>query len=234
MALFKGSAIVGAVSGKSGGTVFSRNKGGAYLKGYVMPINPNTAKQQAVRTSFANLVSSWKNLTPAQQQLWTDMAPQYPYQNRVGDQSVYTGEILYIKLNQNLDVVGASTLSAPLVPQTFSAVKASTLTMDLTAGVLTEGTFGLDAVPAANEAVVVTITTSMSGGITKPAKSAFKQVIVIPGASAIDDIDITAAYIALYGSPELGTKIFARAEMVNENTGQRLMLGQVETIVSGT
>jgi len=234
MGKIKFSAIVSAASGKIGGNVFARNASGAYVRTWVNPVNPNTAKQQTVKASFANLVSAWKNLSAANQQAWEDMAPQYPYTDRLGETKKYTGQQLYIKLNQNLNVIGASTISSPLVPQTFSAISVDTLDMVLTAGTLTNGTLVLSVEGAATESVIVEVTTALSGGITKPAKGLFRQVLVNTDASTSTDYDFTSEYIALYGSPELGARIFARAYLVNENTGQRIAIGQASTTVSGT
>jgi len=48
MAIIKFSAIVSDARGKIGGNVFSRNKGGSYIRSYVKPINPSTPKQTQV------------------------------------------------------------------------------------------------------------------------------------------------------------------------------------------
>lgn len=234
MAKFLPGIAVSAISGSEGGTTFSHNASGAYFKGKVIPTNPNTAKQQAVRNGFAIHVSTWKNLSSPEQQAWIDMAPQYPYTDSLGQSKTYTGQQLHTKLNQNLQIVGSPTLSTPLVPQTFSNMKVSSLTMTLTAGVLTTGDVVFDATGAATEKIIITMTPSMSGGITRPAKSAFKQVQIVADASASATIDIIAAYQALYGDPEVGVKIFVRAALINTNTGQRLNLGQAVATTTGT
>jgi hypothetical protein len=233
-ALIKYSAAVGAASGKAGGIVFARNKTGAYIRNWVNPVNPNTTKQQTTRTQFANLISGWKNLTKAQQTAWQDMTPQYPYTNRLGEASEYTGAQLYNHLNMNLQVVGATLLTTPLVPQTFSNTRVTGLTMTNTAGVLTTGDVTLQAVGASTESIIIEVTTSLSGGITKPAKGLFRFVQLEGDASSGTTIDISTAYIALYGSPELGATVFVRAWLINENTGQRMNLGQESAIVTGT
>lgn len=234
MAKFLPGIAVSAISGSEGGTTFSRNASGAYFKGKVMPVNPNTAKQQAVRNSFAINVAAWKNLTIAQQQEWIDIAPQYPYNDSLGQSKQYTGQQLFNKLNQNLSVTGSALLTSPKVPQTFSTTKVASLTMTLTAGVLTTGDLVLDAVGAATEKVIVIMTVGQSGGITRPGKSSFRQVMVVADASASATIDVIAAYQALYGDPEIGVKVFARAYLVNVNTGQKLALGQAVAVTTGT
>jgi len=234
MAKIKFSVGISAASGKVGGNVFSRNGSGAYLKSFSMPVNPNTSKQQAVRAAFATQVAAWRNLTPAQQQLWKDMAPQYPAQDALGNQIQYSGQQLFVKLNQSLTTAGQTALTSPLVPQSFSATSLDGATVELTAGVLTTGELSLGVVGATNEALIVTITPSMSAGITSPGKSSFRKVLVVENLSLATDYDFTTEYIALYGSPELGTKVFVQATILNIDTGQRLNLGRVSVTVSGT
>lgn len=234
MGSIKFSAIVSAASGKIGGNVFARNASGAYVRSWANPVNPNTAKQQTVRTSFANLISSWKNLSKANQQAWEDMAPQYPYTNRLGESSQYTGQQLYNHLNMNLQVVSATLLTTPLVPETFSNIFLQTFEMDNATGVLDTATCGTSGLGLATEAIVIEVTTNLSGGITKPAKGYFKQLLITTDLSAISTFDIKAAYLALYGSPATGSSVFARAYLINTNTGQRINLGQLNATVTGT
>jgi hypothetical protein len=234
MAKIKFSAVVSDARGKIGGNVFARNASGAYIRSFAMPVNPNTAKQQAVRTSFANLISSWKSISAVKQQLWEDMTPQYPYNNSLGEASKYTGQQLYNHLNMNLKTANATVLEVPLVPQTFTNTSVVSVEMVLTAGVLTTGEVAVVTAGSATETVIVEVTTSLSGGITKPAKGLFRKVLVQDAAAAGSDIEFLAEYIALYGSPELGAKVFCRVFLINDNTGQRVNLGQAVTIVTGT
>lgn len=50
--------ILGGFSGKVGPVVGGKWKDIDYMRGYVIPANPNTAGQQAVRTKFAQLVAT--------------------------------------------------------------------------------------------------------------------------------------------------------------------------------
>jgi hypothetical protein len=232
MAKIKFSALVTDASGSVGGNIFSRNASGPYVKSFTMPHNPNTQKQQDVRAAFAVNISAWKNLTKAQQQLWIDAAPQYPYNNSLGEARQYTGQQLYNKLNQNLYVAGQAAISTPLVPKTFSSQSMVGLEMSKTAGVLTLANVELDQTGSADEALIVSVTTSLSGGITRPGKGLFKQVIVVPSADADENTDFTAEYLALYGTPETGTTIFVRVDKINKLTGQRIHIGQASTVVT--
>lgn len=111
MALIKMTAIVDAISGKIQGTVFARNKGGAYARGRGVVTNPRTPEQMRVRSIFATVSSSWRNLSEVQISDWNELADETTYQNRLGDSRKYTGKALYQKVNQNRQLMGLGLLS---------------------------------------------------------------------------------------------------------------------------
>lgn len=59
-------------AGKAG--VFASWKGRQYRRKYVIPSNPNTAKQQSIRTSFTNAVDKWHAYLSAQRKAYGYMA----------------------------------------------------------------------------------------------------------------------------------------------------------------
>lgn len=233
-AKIKFSVGISAASGKVGGNVFSRNGSGAYLKSFSMPVNPNTTKQQAVRAAFAVQVAAWRNLTSAQQQAWQDMAPQYPAQDALGNQIQYSGQQLFVKLNQALTTAGQSALTSPKIPQSFVSNAMEGFDMVTTAGVLTQADVEVANVGASTESFIITVTPGLSNGITSPGKSSFRKVQVVSDASVSETTDIIASYQSLYGNPELGAKIFVSVSVLNNETGQILNLGRLSTTVTGT
>jgi len=74
MARIIGGSPFGMLSGKLGGNVFSHNKGGQYVRQYVIPVNPDSAQQLFVRSRFGMAVSSYHALTPEQKTGWTAFA----------------------------------------------------------------------------------------------------------------------------------------------------------------
>lgn len=83
--LFKGT-LVTAASGKMGGLVASHNRGGQYFRNLVIPTDPSSSLQQAVRGYLAQLADRFKNtLTVAQQTAWATYALNTPRPNRLGD-----------------------------------------------------------------------------------------------------------------------------------------------------
>lgn len=74
MARIVGGSPMGELRGKLGSSVFSRNAAGAYVRSYVVPVNPNTASQAQARSSLAQVVGSYHSLTAEQKELWDEYA----------------------------------------------------------------------------------------------------------------------------------------------------------------
>lgn len=74
MARIVGGSMIGELSGKLGGNVFARNKGGAYIRQYVMPVDPRTIAQVSARSAFGFASSSYHSLTDAEKANWESFA----------------------------------------------------------------------------------------------------------------------------------------------------------------
>jgi hypothetical protein len=83
MALFKGS-IVAEISGSVNGIVFSRNRGGAYVRNRSVPVNPSTDQQTRIRSIFGGNASAWKALPDTVRENWRLYAEKTPLINRLG------------------------------------------------------------------------------------------------------------------------------------------------------
>jgi hypothetical protein len=79
------------LSGKLDGLVASRNRGGAYIREHVTPIDPATARQLIQRTAMENASAAWSALTDAQRQLWNTWAMGLRMVNRAGRPYAPTG-----------------------------------------------------------------------------------------------------------------------------------------------
>lgn len=101
MAIIIPGSMAQEARGKVGGIVFSRNKGGQYVKGFAAPTNPNTSLQSAVRSTFASLTNTWWDvLTEPERTSWEDLAAANPIQNRLGQSITLSGLNMYIRFNQ--------------------------------------------------------------------------------------------------------------------------------------
>lgn len=62
MARIVGGSIFGEIRGKLAGSVFSRNRAGAYIRQFVVPVNPRTLAQDRARGRFAAAAALWHSL----------------------------------------------------------------------------------------------------------------------------------------------------------------------------
>lgn len=93
-------ALTGPMSGKLGGMVASRNRGGQYFRRKAVPVNPDTGRQVQVRSNFATLISLWNNvLTPAERESWTQWAANTPRIDSLGQMHVLTGQNAFVGSN---------------------------------------------------------------------------------------------------------------------------------------
>lgn len=83
--LFK-SAMVGEARGSMGGVTASRNRYGQYFRQRAVPVNPNSARQLAVRANFLGFAFFWTNvLTQAQRDAWDLYGDNVTWKNKLGD-----------------------------------------------------------------------------------------------------------------------------------------------------
>lgn len=100
MGLVKFGAGVSQISGKVGGVVYSKNKGGSYVRNFKAPTNPNTTAQSTIRGYFAQLAARWSNvLTAAQRAAWALYAENIPVINRLGETIYMSALNMYIAAN---------------------------------------------------------------------------------------------------------------------------------------
>lgn len=91
------SEIVTQASGSIGGTTYSHNRGGMYRRARTIPTNPNSPRQQAVRSYLAAAVAAWSGtLTDAERESWEAWAANTPTTDRLGDALILTGQQAYI------------------------------------------------------------------------------------------------------------------------------------------
>lgn len=218
MALIKLTAVVDSISGSVRGTVFARNKGGAYIRGKGVVSNPQTQKQSAVRSTFSAISQAWRGLTSEERSAWNSAVSDYPYQNKLGETKQLSGFALHQKLNLNLAAVGANLIDAPLAPAVVAGLEDLSASIDV--GAADEMILSTSALAAdANTEYVVFATPSVSAGVTNVNKL-FRQIATATGAELLADFDVQSAYTAEFGTPSEGETVGFKCRPVNVNTGQ--------------
>lgn len=86
--------------GSVGGIVFSRNRGGSYIRNRTVPTDPGTTQQVAIRVHLANLANHWVNtLTAAKRALWDAYADAVHLPNSLGQDRNVGGLGMYCRTN---------------------------------------------------------------------------------------------------------------------------------------
>lgn len=138
----KFGSIVTDGSGKLGGHVYSKNRGGNYIRTNKVPSNPRTAAQILARSRFGQASAGWKGLTEIQRAAWAEFAANNPYSDSLGDQRHLSASSAYTRSATNLMNVGKVPISTPIdvneviVFDSFSANFEDPVGADITFGTL--------------------------------------------------------------------------------------------------
>jgi len=100
MALIKYGGGIVQMSGSIAGNTHARNRYGNYVRARTKPINPNTARQVAIRASMAELTARWaQTLTAVQRTAWNLYASSVAMKNKLGEAINLTGFNHYLRSN---------------------------------------------------------------------------------------------------------------------------------------
>jgi len=100
MALVKFGAGIVQISGSISGVVHARNRSGNYIRPRTVPINPQTARQTAVRSAVSFLSTRWAaTLTSVQRTAWNLYANSVAMKNRLSETIFLTGFNHYVRSN---------------------------------------------------------------------------------------------------------------------------------------
>jgi hypothetical protein len=215
MAKFKPGPVVAAVSGSIGGTVFSHNRGGAYMRLRSIPANPQTIYQQNIRSFLALLSQNWRSLSQEGQAAWANWATQNPITDALGESVTLSGHQAFIKLNHRLLQAGDSIITVP--PIVTSPVPLLTLSAaaDESDSSL-ELTFTTTPLPAAVRLMVWAASTN-SQGIHFVANR--YRLINISAKAATTGLDVGAAAETRLGDLIENQKIHIMCATLDSTTG---------------
>ena len=120
-------ALVGTMSGSMGGATASRNRGGQYLRQRVVPTNPNSTRQMAIRSYMQTAVSYWQTLDETSRLSWKTYAQNTPRTDSLGNTVVLTGQQAFIAAFVARAVAGIATPDAAptIFDQGISAISVS-------------------------------------------------------------------------------------------------------------
>ncbi len=164
---------LGPIRGSIGGITFSHGIGGDYIRLKVSPTNPNSTRQQTMRTLLGSLSSLWSStLTPAQRGEWNVWAALQAKTGPLGNSIKWTGLNAYVSTNTHLLDAGDPRIDSP--PAVVAPTGLLTVSADISAATTVDLTFtGTPA--AANHKLVMFMGLPQSGA----AQPNFKQTRIV-------------------------------------------------------
>jgi len=219
-----GSFIV-AGSGKIGGHVASKNRGGSYLRTKVTPNNPQTVAQMSVRGIFASISSLWSSLTQGERDSFDGFVAAYSTTDIFGDIRNPSGKNLFQRLNQNLENTSQAQITTCVAPSEVPFANMQSVTADVSSTEMEVITFG----DTTGCKLLVFATPSLSQG-TKFVKNKLRVVGSYTGDNALT-IDIWDDYVAKYGAPSAGANLYVGVRVINAN-GQASPLETLKASIS--
>jgi hypothetical protein len=224
MALVKFGPAVANASGSIGGTVFSHNRGGSYIRTRVVPVKVENMFTMAARDAMATVSRLWAGLTADQREAWREYSTAVPSINRLGESKTLGGHVAFNKINARLIQQGAATLDLPPVlgpPDPLSTLSVDVDVSDGTADV----TFAPTPLPA-NTALWLWCAPVPSAGVNYVANR--WRLVYKSAAAAATGMDIQGNLNDRFGSIQAGQVLYFRGQTISTVTG--LVSGFVSTV----
>lgn len=232
MALIKFGGGVAGISGKIGGTVFARNKAGAYARNWAKPVNPVTPSQSNVRAIFGNGSASWSALTSAERDQWNSEAALQQRINRFGEVYTPSGRQYYLEVFNSTAQAGFAAPTTPTVAAVPPlAIELPVITATLTGAAITALTLAFTDPVLLGDQVYIIEAAPIQPDSRTNVNTQYRQIMVSLPVPA-SPLNILAAFTALFGTAaSLGDLVRLRVTSLDTLTGLRsaqvLVVGKV-------
>lgn len=184
----------------------------------VTPINRRTEAQQNARSVFGSSASAWRGLTEEQRAGWNAVTRDYPRTDVFGNTRYLSGQQLFVSLNNVRVAAGQGMLEDAPEPGTVSTTGRLEFNMTRNGQGLTAAE--VTPVDGSDNGVgyLLFATPPMSAGISNP-EGRFKMLT--RSADAVTPMAFLSEYVAAFGQPARGSKVFVELVPFNTSTGQR-------------
>lgn len=127
MAKIRTIAPVGQIRGSIGGSTYSQNRYGVYIRTRSIPTVVHTEYTENIRNAFTAATKAWRNLDAEQKSAWALYAENNKVYDNFGEQQVLTGHGMFVKTNTLLKALVNKINLLPPGKAAPSAVPAYTL-----------------------------------------------------------------------------------------------------------
>jgi len=191
-------------SGKRGTTVSLKTRHGQVQRQYVKPRNPRTSAQMRIRSIVARFAARWRTLTDEQRAAWTRNARSARTRRRLGQSTHLTGCQFYVKINSARAAVGLSPLVDPPELPKFAPNPVGGLVITNKDGAISLK-LKVSGTPAAP--IIVLGIAPRSAGVSYAWNFVTLGLLSAPSRGFSD---ITDLYVARFGVPPVGMRVFIR------------------------
>lgn len=188
-------------SGSLAGQTSSRNRFGQYRRTRAIPVNPASTAQGVARARLAAAAAAWRALTDLQRAGWRDLALSMSRSDSLGQAYTLTGPQAFVSVNSSNAAAGNAQVSDAPALVTPSAILTATIT-------LTAAAFSVAYTPtplSAGERLFTFCSPQRSAG--RGYESDYR-LIAVSAAAAASPANIFAAYVAKFGTPVVGNRVF--------------------------
>jgi hypothetical protein len=217
MARIQYSNQVSDMRGKLNGSVHSRNKGGAYVRTKVTPINPATVHQATQRSFLQQIANAWPSiLTDSQRASWTDYGKTAGAISVFGNGQILSGIAAFQGVNRIILAAGGTLVTNAPTTKAVTSINSATLTANHVGPVLS---LAFTPTPlTAPEGLYVFATPAVSAGISNTSTS---LRLIGFFSAATSPLNLLTAWQTRFGTfpSTAGQRIALTAEVVNLTTG---------------
>lgn len=189
-------------SGSIGTETYLVGRNGQVVRDRVTPFNPRTSPQTLQRSTLATVSARWRTLTDGQRTSWSSAALSHQTKPRLGMSGPLTGEQLFCRINAVLLTFGQDQVDVPPPYPVFPTLAPRGLVITNTADVIA---IKLTCPSNPGENTALRASAPCSAGIARTPRQVIIGTVPTPAAGSSD---ITSAYVARYGVPGVGSRLF--------------------------
>lgn len=188
-------------SGSLAGQTSSRNRYGQYRRTRAIPVNPATSYQGLARARLALAAATWRTITAAQRAAWETLGALMTRTDSLGQAYTLTGFQGFVSVNSlNAAAGNAQVTDAPALT-TPAAILTDTVT-------LTAAVFSIAYTPTPLGAGERLFTFCSPQGSAGRSFNGDYRLLAVSAAAAASPANVYAAYLARFGLPIVGQRIF--------------------------
>jgi hypothetical protein len=228
--------LSGSINKQAGGHTFTKNN---VVRRRVVPVNPKTEDQQAIRSAFSFLTTAWsETLTDPQRQAWETARTEAYYQKQdklngvsrpfASSKDLFVGMNINYLLATNAISSPSVAFSTPAAPETLDSITAVSVAIDASAQTVAMSFTGT----WSGETGFIKMTPPVAAGNMKASTVSTKSRIIgedFGSSPAALGSDYTNRFGALTGAT--GKKVFWELYGVNNTTGKTRLIASGTTVV---